>query len=112
MLANLYFASSTFKPVFGWLEQHPGHAVEVWGLEQVRRMALIAYSDGPGDDFGWSNWARAAYEDPSELAAVFEQLELVAEARSRRNCRRRSRTCSRRGPPTAALLRTTPPASR
>ena len=79
MLTNLYFASASFEPVFGWLEQHGGRAVEVWGLEQGRRMALLAYSDGPGDDFGWSNWARAAYEDPSELCALFEQLELVAE---------------------------------
>jgi hypothetical protein len=79
MLNNLYFASAGFEPVFGWLEQHPGHAVEVWGLEEGRRMALIAYSDGAGDDFGWSNWARAAYDDPSELCALFEQLELVAE---------------------------------
>jgi hypothetical protein len=79
MLTNLYFASSNFEPVFGWLEQHPGLAVEVWGLEQGRRMALLAYSDGPGDDYGWSNWATSAYEDPSELSPLFEQLELVAE---------------------------------
>lgn len=79
MLTNLYFASSDFEPVFGWLEQHPGAAVEVWGLEQGRRMALIAYSDGPGDDFGWANWARSADEVPSQLSALFEQLELVAE---------------------------------
>jgi hypothetical protein len=42
-------------------------------------MALLAYSDGPGDDFGWANWAKSAYDDPSELCALFEQLELVAE---------------------------------
>ena len=80
MLTNLYFASSDFEPVFGWLEQHPGAAVEVWGLEQGRRMALIAYSDGPGDDFGWANWARSTNDDPSGLLAAFEQLELVAES--------------------------------
>lgn len=81
MLANLYFAFSDFEPVFGWLEQHPGLALEVWGLEQGRRMALVAYSDGPGDDYGWANWLRsAAPDDPSELAAIFEQLELVAES--------------------------------
>lgn len=79
MLTNLYFASSGFEPVYGWLEQHAGLAVEVWGLEQGRRMALLAYSDGPGDDFGWANWAKAAYDDPSELSGLFEQLELVAE---------------------------------
>ena len=79
MLTNLYLASSSFEPVFGWFEQHPGHAIEVWGLEQGRRMALLAYSDGAGDEFGWSNWTRAAYGDPSELSALFEQLELVAE---------------------------------
>lgn len=79
MLTNLYFASANFEPVFGWLEQHLGHAVEVWGLEQGRRMALLAYSDGPGDDYGWSDWAKSAYDDPSELSGLFEQLELVAE---------------------------------
>ena len=79
MLTSLYFAPASFEPVYGWLEQHVGVAVEVWGLEQGRRMALLAYSDGPGDDFGWSNWAKAAYEDPSELAMLFEQLELVAD---------------------------------
>lgn len=80
MLTNQYFASSQFEPVYGWLEQHPGLAVEVWGLEQGRRMALLAYSDGPGDDFGWSNWARQANDDPSELLGAFDQLELVAES--------------------------------
>jgi hypothetical protein len=79
MLTNLYFASSNFEPVYGWLEQHAGLAVEVWGLELGRRMALVAYSDGPGDDFGWADWVKSAYDDPSELSALFEQLELVAE---------------------------------
>ena len=79
MLTNLYFAPSDFEPVYGWLEQHAGLAVEVWGLEQGRRMALLAYSDGPGDDYGWANWAKSACEDPSELSLLFEQLELVAE---------------------------------
>jgi len=80
MLVNLYFAFADFEQVFGWLEQHPGLALEVWGLEQGRHMTLLAYSDGPGDDFGWSNWANAAYDDPSELAGLFDQLELVAES--------------------------------
>jgi len=79
MLTNLYFAFSNFEPVFGWLEAHPGLTLEVWGLERGRRMALLAYSDGPGDDYGWSNWLRSAAEDPSQLACLFEQLELVAE---------------------------------
>lgn len=79
MLANLFFAFADFEPVFGWLEQHPGLAIEVWGLERGRRMALIAYSDGPGDGYDWSNWMRDAAEDPSELAALFGELELVAE---------------------------------
>jgi hypothetical protein len=80
MLANQYLASAQFEPVYGWLEQHPGLAVEVWGLEQGRRMALLAYSDGPGDDFGWANWARSTNDDPSGLLTAFEQLELVAES--------------------------------
>ena len=77
MLANLFFAFADFEPVFGWLEQHPDLALEIWGLEQGRRMALLAYSDGDGYD--WSNWMRDAAEDPSQLASLFEQLELVAE---------------------------------
>ena len=80
MLTNLFFAFSDFEEVFGWLEAHPGPALEVWGLEQGRRMALLAYSDGPGGAFGWANWLRAAAEDPSELASLFESLELVAES--------------------------------
>jgi hypothetical protein len=80
MIVSLYFASGQFEPVYGWLEQHAGLQVEVWGLENGRRMALLAYSDGPGDDYGWANWAKAAYDDPSELSALFEQLELVAES--------------------------------
>jgi hypothetical protein len=79
MLTNQYLASAQFEPVYGWLEQHPGLTIEVWGLEQTRRMALLAYSDGPGDDFGWANWARSTNDDPSELMPAFEQLELVAE---------------------------------
>jgi hypothetical protein len=80
MITSLYLASSQFEPVYGWLEGHPGVAVEIWGLETGRRMALLAYSDGPGDDFGWSNWARSAYDDPSEACSLFDQLELAAES--------------------------------
>jgi hypothetical protein len=79
MLVNLTFASAGFEALYEWLEQHPGLAVEVWGLETGRRMALVAYSDGPGDDFGWANWVRSACADPSQLSALFETLELVAD---------------------------------
>lgn len=79
MTTSLFFSSASFEPVYGWLEQHPGAQVQVWGLENGVRVALLAYSDGPGDDFGWANWASSSYDDPSELSAVFERLELVAE---------------------------------
>ena len=80
MIASLYFAASQFETVYGWLEQQAGLQVEVWGLDNGRRMALLAYSDGPGDDYGWANWARSGFQDPSELSALFEQLELVADS--------------------------------
>lgn len=66
------------EAVYGWLEQHPGFQVQFWGLENQRRAALLAYSDGPADAFGWSNWASKA-DDPSEIVPGFEQLELIVE---------------------------------
>ena len=79
MTAPLTFAAAAFEPVYGWFEQHAGVAVEVWGLENDRAAALLAYCDGPADEFGWSNWARAANEDPSAICALFERLQLDAE---------------------------------
>jgi hypothetical protein len=78
-MASLTFAAASFEPVYGWFEQHPGLAVEVWALEDARAVALLAYCDGPDDDFGWANWARSAYDDPSELSALFERLQIEAE---------------------------------
>jgi hypothetical protein len=49
-------------------------------MEDELRAALLAYSEGPGDDFGWSNWVRQAYEDPSEILDLFATLELTADA--------------------------------
>jgi hypothetical protein len=68
------------EAVYTWLEQHKGSQVQLWGLENQRRAALLAYSDGPDDDFGWGNWAVKVGDDPSELLAFFEQLELVVDA--------------------------------
>ena len=79
MAASLLIAPASFEPVYGWFEDHPGVRVEVWGLDDNRRAALLAYSDGPGDGFGWSNWAGKAYDDPSELLTLFAQLEVVVE---------------------------------
>ena len=79
MTAPLTFASETFEPIFSWFEQHAGAAVEVWALENDRPVALIAYCDGPQDAFGWSDWTRAANEDPSDICGLFERLQLVAE---------------------------------
>ena len=66
------------EAVYTWLEQHPGAQVQLWGVENQRRVALLAYSDGPTDAFGWSNWASKA-EDPSEILTAFEQLAIIAE---------------------------------
>ena len=66
------------EAVYTWLEQHPGAQVQLWGLENQKRVALLAYSDGPTDAFGWSNWASKA-DDPSQILQFFEQLELVVE---------------------------------
>jgi hypothetical protein len=63
--------------IYGWVEQHPGSQVEFWGLEDSRRFALLAYSDGGDDAFGWSNWATKASQDPSDLVALFDQVEIV-----------------------------------
>jgi hypothetical protein len=77
-MTTLSLSSSNFEPVYGWLEPRKT-AVEVWGLENGLRAALVAYSEGPGDDFGWSNWVRQAYDDPSEILQLFETLELTAD---------------------------------
>jgi len=66
------------EAVYTWLEQHPGAQVQLWGLENQKRVALLAYSDGPTDAFGWSNWASKA-DDPSVILTAFDQLELIAE---------------------------------
>jgi hypothetical protein len=79
MAASLTFKSADFEAVYGWLEGEPSLAVEVWGLEDGRRAALLAYNDNPQDGFSWSNWAAADHEDPSQLAGLFEALALVAE---------------------------------
>ena len=79
MTAPLSFASESFEPIYSWFEQHAGVAVEVWALEDDRAVALIAYCNGPQDEFGWSDWTRAANEDPSEICGLFERLQLVAD---------------------------------
>jgi len=76
---SLTFAADGFEPIYSWFEQHPEVAVEVWALENAREVALIAYCDGPNDEFGWSNWTRAANEDPSDIVSLFDRLQLTAE---------------------------------
>jgi len=80
MTTSLFLAPGDFEPVYGWLEDHAGVRVQVWGLDDNRRAALIAYSDGPGDDFGWSNWVCGAYDDRSEIVPLFGRLELIVDA--------------------------------
>jgi hypothetical protein len=76
MSVSLVMAASGFEPVYTWLEAHPGAPVAVWGLDHGRRAALLAYSTGADDAFGWSDWAGRVLEDPSEILAGFEQLDL------------------------------------
>jgi hypothetical protein len=80
MSESLFFSTANFEAIYGWLETHEDAQVEVWGLEEDRRAALLAYRNAPPDAFDWSNWARKAYDDPSELSALFETLELVTSA--------------------------------
>jgi hypothetical protein len=77
MMTTLSLRSADLEPVYGWLEQHGDIRVEVWGLENGRRAALLAYGDGPPDGFSWSNWVSAASDDPSESLAQFPDLELA-----------------------------------
>lgn len=70
------------EAIYGWLESRPGVATQLWGREYDRRFALLAYSDGADDAFGWSNWATGAYEDPSELVRLFDQVEIVVDAQT------------------------------
>jgi hypothetical protein len=80
MATSLYLAASDprVEAVYTWLEQHPGLQVQLWGHESARRAALLAYSDGGSDGFGWSNWASKA-DDPSLILADFDRLELVVD---------------------------------
>jgi hypothetical protein len=80
MATSLFLASTDprIEAVYAWLEQRPGPQVQLWGWETTRRTALLAYSDGGTDAFGWSNWASKA-EDPSVILPFFDKLELVVE---------------------------------
>ena len=51
MPTTLSLRAADLEPFYGWLEQHGEVQVEVWGLENGRRAALLAYSDGPPDGF-------------------------------------------------------------
>ena len=77
MPTMLSLRAADFEAVYGWLEQHGDIRVEVWGLENDRRAALLAYSDGPPDGFSWSNWVTTAYQDPSEVMPLFQDLEIA-----------------------------------
>jgi hypothetical protein len=77
MTTTLSLRATDLEQVYGWLEQHGDVQVEVWALENARRVALLAYGEGPPDGFSWSNWVSAAYQDPSEVMALFEDLEIA-----------------------------------
>jgi len=80
MTTSLFLAARDFEPVYSWFEDHAGVGVQAWGWDDNRRSALLAYSDGPGDNFGWSNWVTSGFEDPSQILEPFPRLELVVEA--------------------------------
>jgi len=79
MTVSLTLKSEKLEPVYGWLESNGGAKVQLWGWETGRRVALLAYSDGGEDGFGWSNWLANTGGDPSVLTPLFDQLELVVE---------------------------------
>ena len=80
MPVSLMLKPDKLEAVYGWLEDHGGTQVQLWAWESKRRMAMLAYSDGGDDAFGWSNWAASDRADPSELTTLFEQLELVVDS--------------------------------
>jgi hypothetical protein len=80
MTMTLSLRAADLEPVYGWLEQHGDVQVEVWGLENGRRAALLAYSAGPPDGFSWSNWVSAVNQDPSEALGLFTDLEIALAA--------------------------------
>ncbi len=80
MPTSLLLKPDRLEPVYGWLESNAGVKAELWAWETDRRAALLAYSDGGEDVFGWSNWASTLQPDPSQLLTPFEQLELVVES--------------------------------
>lgn len=75
-MATLSLRATDLEAVYGWLEQHGEVQVEVWALENGRRAALLAYSEGPPDGFSWSNWVSTAYQDPSQVMVLFQDLEV------------------------------------
>ena len=81
MTTTFSLRAADLEQVYGWLEQHGEVQAEVWGLENGRRAALLAYSDGPPDGFSWSNWVSAVNQDPSTALDMFPDLQiaLVAE---------------------------------
>jgi hypothetical protein len=79
MPTSLLLKPDRLEAVYGWLEDHGGVQAQLWAWENNRRVALVAYSDGGEDAFGWSNWASKDRADPSELTTLFEQLELITD---------------------------------
>jgi hypothetical protein len=80
MATTFSLRAADLEPIYGWLEQHGDVPVEVWGLENGRRAALLAYSDGPPDGFSWSNWVSTVNQDPSQALALFPDLEIALAA--------------------------------
>ena len=80
MPTSLMLKPDRLEAVYGWLEDHGGVQVQLWARENDRRVALLAYSDGGDDAFGWSEWACSDRADPSELTTLFQQLEIVTDA--------------------------------
>ncbi len=77
MTTTFSLRAADLEPVYGWLEQHGDVEAEVWGLENGRRAALLAYSDGSPDGFSWSNWVSAVNQDPSTALDLFPDLQIA-----------------------------------
>ena len=67
------------EAIYARLQQLQGAQAQLFGWDDGRRAALLAYGGGAEDPFGWSNWMTKLADDPSTLLAGFEALELVTD---------------------------------
>jgi hypothetical protein len=82
MLSKVIVSPDNFEAVYIWLKATSSIEIQVWGLADDRRAALLACCDGPTDRFGWSNWVSAMFTDPSEILDCFTALEIELDRNS------------------------------